>query len=48
MVVMGYFSIAANIRWGKENPDLSYGLGGYYLPYTDEYLAYEWLNAVTQ
>jgi len=40
MVVMGYFSIAANIRWGTENPELSYGLGGYHLPYTDEYLAY--------
>lgn len=40
MVVMGYFSIAANIRWGTENPELSYGLGGYHLPYTDEYLAF--------
>lgn len=44
MVVMGYFSIAANARWGKENPELSYGTpSGYHLPYTDEYLAY--LNA---
>lgn len=40
MVVMGYFSIAANIRWGTENPELSYGVGGYHLPYTDGYLAY--------
>jgi len=41
MVVMGYFSIAANIRWGTENPELSYGTpNGYHLPYTDEYLAY--------
>ena len=41
MVVMGYFSIAANKRWGTENPELSYGTpNGYHLPYTDEYLAY--------
>lgn len=41
MVVMGYFSIAANKRWGTENPELSYGTpDGYHLPYTDEYLAY--------
>jgi hypothetical protein len=40
MVVMGYFSIAANTRWGTENPEFTYGLSGYHLPYTDEYLAY--------
>ncbi len=44
MVVMGYFCIAANTRWGKENPELSYPTNDqYHLPYTDEYLAY--LNA---
>jgi hypothetical protein len=41
MLVMGYFSIAANKRWGEENPELSYGSPStYHLPYTDEYLAY--------
>lgn len=40
MKVMGYFCIAANERWGKENPTLSYGHSGYHIPYTDEYLAY--------
>lgn len=40
MLVMGYFCAAANTRWGTENPQLSYGTGGYHLPYTDEYLAY--------
>jgi hypothetical protein len=41
MVVMGYFSIAANTRWGKEHPEHSYGTpSGYHLPYTDAYLAY--------
>ena len=41
MLVMGYFCIAANTRWGKEHPDLSYGTPTtYHIPYTDEYLAY--------
>lgn len=41
MRVMGYFCIAANSRWGEENPALSYGTpSGYHIPYTDEYLAY--------
>jgi hypothetical protein len=41
MKVMGYFCIAANTRWGKENPELSYGTpSAYHIPYTDEYLAY--------
>jgi len=40
MVVMGYFSIAANVRWANENPDLSYDTTeNYHIPYTDEYLA---------
>jgi len=25
MLVMGYFCIGANTRWGREHPDLSYG-----------------------
>ena len=41
MLVMGYFCIAANTRWGRENPELSYGTPStYHIPYTDEYLAY--------
>ncbi len=41
MLVMGYFSIAANQRWGQENPELSYGIPStYHIPYTDEYLTY--------
>jgi len=41
MRVMGYFCIAANTRWGLENPELSYGTPStYHIPYTDEYLAY--------
>ena len=41
MLVMGYFCIAANTRWGEENPELSYGTPStYHIPYTDEYLAY--------
>ncbi len=41
MMVMGYFCIAANTRWGEANPDLSYGTPStYHIPYTDEYLAY--------
>lgn len=41
MLVMGYFCIAANTRWGSENPELSYGTPStYHIPYTDEYLAY--------
>lgn len=41
MLVMGYFSIAANKRWGEENPELSYGSPStYHIPYTDEYLEY--------
>jgi len=41
LVVMGYFSIAANVRWAAETPDLSYDTAdSYHIPYTDEYLAY--------
>jgi len=41
MLVMGYFCIGANARWGQEHPDLSYGTpSSVHIPYTDEYLAY--------
>jgi len=41
MLVMGYFCIGANTRWGQEHPDLSYGTpSGCHIPYTDEHLAY--------
>ena len=41
MLVMGYFCIAANPKWGTDHPDLSYGTpAAYHIPYTDEYLAY--------
>ena len=41
MMVMGYFCIASNPKWGQEHPDLSYGTPTtYHLPFTDEYLAY--------
>jgi len=41
MLVMGYFCIAANQKWGMDHPDLSYGTPKtYHIPYTDEYLAY--------
>ncbi len=41
MLVMGYFCVAANTKWGTDHPDLSYGTPTtYHIPYTDEYLAY--------
>jgi alpha-L-fucosidase len=41
MRVMGYFCVAANTRWGKEHPDLSYGTPAtFHLPLTDAYLDY--------
>jgi len=41
MLVMGYFCIAANTKWGTDHPDLSYGTPStYHIPYTDEYLEY--------
>jgi hypothetical protein len=39
--VMGYFCIGSNTRWGREHPDLSYGIpSAPHIPYTDEYLKY--------
>ena len=39
--VMGYFCVAANTRWGKEHPGLSYGTPAtFHLPLTDAYLDY--------
>jgi len=41
MLVVGYFCVGANTRWGKDHPDLSYGTpAAYHIPYTDEYLAH--------
>jgi uncharacterized lipoprotein YddW (UPF0748 family) len=41
MLVMGYFCIGANTKWGQDHPDLSYGAPStYHIPYTDKYLAY--------
>jgi len=41
MMVFGYFCISANPKWGKEHPELSYGIpADYHIPYTDEYLDY--------
>ena len=41
MLVFGYFCAAANPKWGKDHPDLSYGTPAtYHIPYTDEYLDY--------
>ena len=41
MLVMGYFCIASNPKWGTDHPDLSYGTPTtYHIPYTDEYLAH--------
>jgi|GEM_PF-339406 len=41
MLVMGYFCIASNPKWGAEHPDQSYGTPTtYHIPYTDDYLAY--------
>jgi hypothetical protein len=41
MLVMGYFCIGANTRWGQEHPALSYGHpNAYHIPYTDAYLGY--------
>ncbi|HUT57857.1 MAG TPA: hypothetical protein VNA25_08410 [Phycisphaerae bacterium] len=41
MLVMGYFCIAADTKWGKDHPDLSYGtLSTYHIPYANEYLEY--------
>jgi hypothetical protein len=41
MKVTGYFCVAANTRWGKEHPELSYGTPAtFHLPLTDAYLDY--------
>ena len=41
MLVMGYFCIGANTRWGQEHPELSYGFpSSCHIPFTDPYLAY--------
>jgi len=41
MRVMGYFCIAANTRWGLENPDLNLGVQhNRHIPLTDEYLMF--------
>lgn len=39
MRVIGYFCIAANTRWGLENPDKSYGVpSAFHIPLTTEYI----------
>ena len=42
MLVMGYFCVGANTRWGAGNPTLSYGAppGTWHIPFTDAYLDY--------
>ena len=41
MLVLGYFCAGSNTRWGREHPELSYGIPSEpHLPYTDEHLAY--------
>jgi len=41
MLVLGYFCIGANTRWGQTQPTLSYGIPSEpHIPFTDEYLAY--------
>ena len=41
IMVVGYFCIGSNTRWGKENPDLSYGTPStQHIPFTDEYLEF--------
>lgn len=41
MLVMGYFCIGSNTKWGQDHPELSYGIpSNRHIPYTDEYLAY--------
>lgn len=39
--VMGYLCIGANVRWGLENPEYSYGIpADRHIPYTKKYLGY--------
>lgn len=42
MLVMGYFCVGANTKWGQDHPDLSYGAPGntFHIPFTDAYLEY--------
>ena len=41
MLVMAYFCIGANTRWGKDHPGLSYDSpSDLHIPFTDEYLDY--------
>ena len=41
MLVMGYFCIGANSKWGKDHADLSYDApSDIHIPFTDEYLDY--------
>ncbi len=41
MLVMGYFCVAANQKWGEDHPELSYGTPTtYHIPFTDAYLDY--------
>ena len=41
MLVMGYFCVGANTKWGQDRPDLSYGTPTRpHIPFTDEYLDY--------
>ena len=41
MLVLGYFCIGSNTRWGQTRPDLSYGFPSEpHIPFTDEYLDY--------
>jgi hypothetical protein len=41
ILVMGYFCVGANSKWGEDHPDLSYGAPSTtYIPFTDRYLDY--------
>ena len=41
MLVMGYFCVGANSKWGKDHPSLSYGTPCTpHIPFTDQYLDY--------
>ncbi|MCL2661048.1 MAG: hypothetical protein FWD64_11110, partial [Acidobacteriaceae bacterium] len=41
MMIMGYFCVGGNSKWGKDHPDLSYGTpSDYHIPFTDTYLDY--------
>jgi hypothetical protein len=41
MLVIGYFCAGANTKWGREHPDLSYGISSMpHIPYTNAYLDY--------